>query len=126
MFDYVDAPKYGALAKLYFGEQCSEVKDGTEIHLPNDFSSYNFFSFNYYNFECVNQGDREQEEPIRVEYHKFEGNAFCIGIAFVPKEVGLDEDDGWIITYVHNEDTGISQVGLFCDAYKLIYLWSET
>ncbi|XP_029127791.1 carotenoid 9,10(9',10')-cleavage dioxygenase isoform X2 [Cajanus cajan] len=77
-----DIPKYGALAKLYFEETCSEVP----------------------------AGDTQEEEPIRVEYHKFESNVFCSGSAFVPKEGGLEEDDGWIITYIHNEDTGISQV----------------
>ncbi|GMN39973.1 hypothetical protein TIFTF001_009195 [Ficus carica] len=30
--------------------------------------------------------------------------------AFVPKEGGLEEDDGWIVTFVHNEDTNTSQV----------------
>jgi len=45
-----------------------------------------------------------------VEYHEFEGNTFCTGAAFVPKEVGLEEDDGWIITFVHDEDTDTSKV----------------
>ena len=48
-----------------------------------------------------------------MEYHTFERNVFCTGSAFVPKEGGIEEDDGWIITFVHNEDTGISQVGQF-------------
>lgn len=48
-----------------------------------------------------------------MEYHRFERNVFCTGSAFVPKEGGIEEDDGWIITFVHNEDTGISQVGQF-------------
>ncbi|TKY74556.1 Carotenoid 9,10(9',10')-cleavage dioxygenase 1 [Spatholobus suberectus] len=52
----------------------------------------------------------KDKEPVRVEYHRFERNVFCTGSAFVPKEGGLEEDDGWIITFVHNEDTGISQV----------------
>ncbi|CAJ1973891.1 unnamed protein product [Sphenostylis stenocarpa] len=77
-----DIPKYGALAKLYFEEPCSEFP----------------------------LGDTQEEEFIRVEYHRFEKNVFCTGSAFVPKEGGLEEDDGWIITFVHNEDTGISQV----------------
>lgn len=55
-----------------------------------------------------------------MEYHRFERNVFCTGSAFVPKEGGIEEDDGWIITFVHNEDTGISQVG------QLIYVWSCT
>ena len=40
----------------------------------------------------------------------FEDKTFCTGATFVPKQGGLEEDDGWIITFVHNEDTNISQV----------------
>ncbi|KAK7410378.1 hypothetical protein VNO78_01113 [Psophocarpus tetragonolobus] len=79
-----DIPKYGALAKLHFGEQCSEFSAGAP--------------------------ETQEEKFIKVEYHGFERNVFCTGSAFVPKEGGLEEDDGWIITFVHNEDTGISQV----------------
>ncbi|GLT53564.1 hypothetical protein SLA2020_268270 [Shorea laevis] len=50
------------------------------------------------------------EEVMKVEYHMFEENTFCTGAAFVSKEGGFQEDDGWIITFVHNEDTDISQV----------------
>ncbi|XP_039060426.1 carotenoid 9,10(9',10')-cleavage dioxygenase-like [Hibiscus syriacus] len=46
----------------------------------------------------------------KVEYHMFEKNTFCSGAAFVPKDKGVEEDDGWAITFVHNEDTNISQV----------------
>ncbi|KAK9274380.1 hypothetical protein L1049_019194 [Liquidambar formosana] len=74
--------KYGGLAKLYFEEQ------GT-----------GFYS-----------RARQSKELIKVEYHKFAENTFCTGAAFVPKHGGLEEDDGWIITFVHNEDTDISQV----------------
>ncbi|KAK4388832.1 Carotenoid 9,10(9',10')-cleavage dioxygenase 1 [Sesamum angolense] len=54
--------------------------------------------------------ERELEELIKVEYHKFPGNTFCSGPAFVAKSGGVEEDDGWIITYVHNEDSDVSQV----------------
>ncbi|KAL5558680.1 hypothetical protein UlMin_034891 [Ulmus minor] len=46
-----------------------------------------------------------------------EENTFCSGAAFVPAEGSLEEDDGWIITFVHNEDTDISHV-LVIDANK--------
>ncbi|QHO06403.1 Carotenoid 9,10(9',10')-cleavage dioxygenase [Arachis hypogaea] len=52
-----------------------------------------------------------------MEYHAFENsNVFCTGLAFVPKEEeGIEkeeeEDDGWIIAFVHHEDTNLSQVG---------------
>jgi carotenoid cleavage dioxygenase-like enzyme len=29
----------------------------------------------------------------------------------VARDEGVDEDDGWIIAFVHNEDTNTSQVG---------------
>ncbi|KAL0330353.1 UNVERIFIED_CONTAM: Carotenoid 9,10(9',10')-cleavage dioxygenase 1 [Sesamum radiatum] len=54
--------------------------------------------------------ERELDELIKVEYHKFPGNTFCSGAAFVAKSGGVEEDDGWIITYVHNEDSDVSQV----------------
>ncbi|XP_039060430.1 carotenoid 9,10(9',10')-cleavage dioxygenase-like [Hibiscus syriacus] len=72
--------KYGGLAKLYFGEQNPESYLGENLGLK------------------------------KVEYHMFEKNTFCSGAAFVPKDKGVEEDDGWVITFVHNEDTNISQV----------------
>ncbi|XLS90351.1 hypothetical protein HN51_066359 [Arachis hypogaea] len=51
-----------------------------------------------------------------MEYHAFESsNVFCTGLAFVPKEEGVnemeeEEDDGWTIAFVHYEDTNLSQV----------------
>ncbi|GMQ03445.1 hypothetical protein CsSME_00049239 [Camellia sinensis var. sinensis] len=54
------------------------------------------------------------EEFIKVEYHKFEENTFCSGAAFVPKHEGGKEDDGWIITFVHNEHTDTSFYLLYC------------
>ncbi|XP_057737840.1 carotenoid 9,10(9',10')-cleavage dioxygenase-like [Arachis stenosperma] len=84
-----DMPKYGGLAKLYFEEQLSS-----------------------------------KEKIIKTEYHAFESsNVFCTGLAFVPKEKGgiemkEEEDDGWIIAFVHNEDTNLSQVHII-DGKKL-------
>ncbi|GMJ15898.1 carotenoid cleavage dioxygenase 1, CAROTENOID CLEAVAGE DIOXYGENASE 1 [Hibiscus trionum] len=72
--------KYGGLAKLYFGEQSPE--------------SYL----------------RENQGLKKVEYHMFEKNTFCSGAAFVPKDKAVEEDDGWVITFVHNEDSNTSQV----------------
>ncbi|KAL1291111.1 hypothetical protein AAHE18_20G177900 [Arachis hypogaea] len=88
-----DVPKYGGLAKLYFEESSSE--------------------------KLFMQGDKQHDEdPIRVEYHMFEKNTFCSGAAFVPKDGGVEEDDGWIISFVHNEDDAISQVHII-DGKKL-------
>ncbi|ONI33839.1 hypothetical protein PRUPE_1G449100 [Prunus persica] len=50
------------------------------------------------------------ESQFEVETRMFEEKSFCSGAAFVAKQGGLEEDDGWAITFVHNEDTNISQV----------------
>ncbi|KAB5514041.1 hypothetical protein DKX38_027947 [Salix brachista] len=64
---------------------------------------------------CLNMEQGGQsEELMQVEYHKFEQNTFCTGAAFVPKQGSHEEDDGWIITFVNNEDTSMSKVGQFC------------
>ncbi|XP_019184825.1 PREDICTED: carotenoid 9,10(9',10')-cleavage dioxygenase 1-like isoform X2 [Ipomoea nil] len=52
----------------------------------------------------------EAEELIKVEYHMLPRNTFCTGAVFVAKTCGNEEDDGWIITFVHNENTNKSQV----------------
>ncbi|KAL4335809.1 hypothetical protein GQ457_07G044720 [Hibiscus cannabinus] len=56
------------------------------------------------------KGGNQVDGSIGVEYHMFEKNTYCSGAAFVPKEGGVEEDDGWIITFVHHQDTNISQV----------------
>lgn len=69
----------------------------------------------------MNQGEKEKEkaeEGVRVECHMFDKNTFCSGAAFVPREGGVEEDDGWIIAFVHNEDTIISEVGWY---YSVAY-----
>ncbi|KAB5553229.1 hypothetical protein DKX38_010540 [Salix brachista] len=60
--------------------------------------------------ETASKEGEHSEGHIKVEYHEFEGNTFCTGSAFVPKEGALEEDDGWIITFVHDEDTNTSKV----------------
>ncbi|GMY17585.1 carotenoid 9,10(9',10')-cleavage dioxygenase 1 [Fagus crenata] len=68
--------KYGGIAKLHFEETDTR------------------FSLR----------ERHSEEQIKVQYHMFEESTFCTGATFVVKEGGLEEDDGWIITFVHNEN----------------------
>jgi len=51
----------------------------------------------------------------------------------VPKKGGQEEDDGWILSFVHDEDSNTSQVSLnsfdlkyetrFCVAYKSNRNW---
>ncbi|KAL5996549.1 hypothetical protein ACLOJK_026629 [Asimina triloba] len=73
-------PKYGSLAKLYFEEKNKTSKS-----------------------------EEGGEDRIKVEYHLLEENQFYSGAAFVSKQGGLREDDGWVISFVHSEDTNISQ-----------------
>uniref|UniRef100_A0A6N2NLS6 Carotenoid oxygenase n=1 Tax=Salix viminalis TaxID=40686 RepID=A0A6N2NLS6_SALVM len=63
------------------------------------------------NADSINwfQQGGQSEELIQVEYHKVEQNTFCTGAAFVPKQGSHEEDDGWIITFLHNEDTSMSK-----------------
>ncbi|KAH0715635.1 hypothetical protein KY284_008540 [Solanum tuberosum] len=61
-------------------------------------------------FEEISKDIKEEEDLIKVEYHIFPKNTFCSGATFVPKLDGVDEDDGWILTFTHNENTNQSQV----------------
>ncbi|XP_073134611.1 carotenoid 9,10(9',10')-cleavage dioxygenase-like isoform X2 [Henckelia pumila] len=62
-------------------------------------------------FEEKNLGPFEQkgEDFIKAEYHMFPENTFCTGAAFVAKQGAVEEDNGWLITFVHNEDTHMSE-----------------
>uniref|UniRef100_A0A0E0L884 Carotenoid oxygenase n=1 Tax=Oryza punctata TaxID=4537 RepID=A0A0E0L884_ORYPU len=53
---------------------------------------------------------QENKQLKSVEYHVLKDKTFCSGVQFVANENGIDEDDGWIITYVHDELTNVSQV----------------
>ncbi|XP_077228534.1 carotenoid 9,10(9',10')-cleavage dioxygenase 1-like isoform X4 [Tasmannia lanceolata] len=74
--------KYGGLAKLHFDEQDNKIS----------------------------KREKDSIALIKMDYHTFEENQFCTGAAFVPRNGALEEDDGWIISFVHNEDDDISQV----------------
>ncbi|KAH0989829.1 hypothetical protein GBA52_001312 [Prunus armeniaca] len=75
--------KFGSLAKLYLEESYATTSE-----------------------------EGKCEELIKVEYHKFEENNFCNGSVFVARHggKGMEEDDGWIVTFVHNEETDVTQV----------------
>ncbi|CAN4076334.1 unnamed protein product [Withania somnifera] len=53
---------------------------------------------------------KEDAELIKVEYHMLPEGSFCSGATFVPKPQGADEDDGWLVTFTHNENKNVSQV----------------
>ncbi|XP_077252487.1 carotenoid 9,10(9',10')-cleavage dioxygenase 1-like [Tasmannia lanceolata] len=74
--------KFGRLAKLHFDEQDSKIS----------------------------KRENDSGEMIKVDYHILGENYFCSGAAFVSRNGGSEEDDGWIVSFVHNEDTNISQV----------------
>ncbi|CAI0441365.1 unnamed protein product [Linum tenue] len=65
----------------------------------------------------LQRDDDECGDAIKVEYHELEKNTFCSGAAFVPKLAACEEDDGWIVAFVHNEDTDTSKVYII-DAKK--------
>ena len=54
--------------------------------------------------------NKGQEDHIKVKYHHLARNQFCSGATFVPKVNGTNEDDGWIVSFVHDEGTNKSKV----------------
>lgn len=62
------------------------------------------------------------EGKIKVEYHKLEENVFCSGATFVSKSGGGEEDDGFIVSYVHDEVSSISQVSLVSLLHEVSFL----
>ncbi|KAI3822454.1 hypothetical protein L1987_10044 [Smallanthus sonchifolius] len=55
-------------------------------------------------------GDTKQQDYVKMEHHKLPKNTFCTGATFVAKPGGTEEDDGWVITFVHDEQLNISRV----------------
>lgn len=59
---------------------------------------------------CLSQVD---EELAKVEYHELGDGVYCTGAQFVQKQEGTEEeDDGWLVCYVHDERSNISKVAL--------------
>ncbi|KAL0288586.1 UNVERIFIED_CONTAM: Carotenoid 9,10(9',10')-cleavage dioxygenase 1 [Sesamum angustifolium] len=86
--------KYGGLAKVCLQERNVQFLEG------------------------INENGEGAEEYRKIEYHMFPENTFCTGASFVPKQGAADEDDGWLITFVHNEDANVSEVYIV-DAKKI-------
>ncbi|XP_076895699.1 carotenoid 9,10(9',10')-cleavage dioxygenase 1-like [Bidens hawaiensis] len=61
-------------------------------------------------FEEKTEENSHGERNIKMEYHWLPENNFCSGSAFVSKPGAIDEDDGWIVTFAHDEETEISYV----------------
>lgn len=54
---------------------------------------------------------------MKVGYHNFKMDSFCSRCVLIPTKDGLGEDSGWIVSWVHNEGTDVSQV-LVIEAQK--------
>ncbi|KAG9449183.1 hypothetical protein H6P81_009148 [Aristolochia fimbriata] len=84
-------PKYGKVAKLYFDQKDKRIPELRE---------------------------KGWEDVVKVEYHHLGESEFCSGAVFVGKHgAAVEEDDGWIVSFVHNEETDLSQVHII-DAKK--------
>ncbi|KAI3812545.1 hypothetical protein L1987_17255 [Smallanthus sonchifolius] len=67
--------------------------------------------------EQLKEHSNHGEWNIKMEHHWLPEKNFCSGSAFVAKPEAVDEDDGWIVTFAHDEDSDISYV-LVLDAKK--------
>ncbi|XP_047328301.1 carotenoid 9,10(9',10')-cleavage dioxygenase 1-like [Impatiens glandulifera] len=88
--------KYGGIAKLHFEEEAS--------------------------YKSNSHHNENNNGLTKMEIHKFGEGIFCSGSAFVSKEEGgnnIDEDDGWIVCFVHNELTNLSKVHII-DAKNMV------
>ncbi|KAG9133837.1 hypothetical protein Leryth_026776 [Lithospermum erythrorhizon] len=58
--------------------------------------------------------DLEAEPKKRVTRADFGGNIFGSEVVFIPSENATEEDDGYLLNYVHDEDNGKSYVNVIC------------
>ena len=63
--------------------------------------------------QVVNQ--TSAKDLVKMEIHQLGEDQFCSGASFVPRVGGSHEDDGWIISFVHDERTNISQASAHCN-----------
>ncbi|KAL6846362.1 hypothetical protein ACP4OV_023810 [Aristida adscensionis] len=62
---------------------------------------------------CLEKRNKKEvsgPDLITMQYHWLDKDQFCSGASFVPRVGGSHEDDGWIISFIHNEKTNISEV----------------
>jgi carotenoid cleavage dioxygenase len=52
-----------------------------------------------------------------MQYHWLGKHEFCSGASFLPRVGGSYEDDGWIISFVHDEKANTSQASFLCCIY---------
>jgi hypothetical protein len=51
---------------------------------------------------------------VKTQYHWLGKHEFCSGASFVPRAGGSHEDDGWVVSFVHDEETNTSQASTPC------------
>ncbi|XP_044511534.1 carotenoid 9,10(9',10')-cleavage dioxygenase-like [Mangifera indica] len=64
------------------------------------------------------QAPPKPTELVEVKYHRLAENNFFSGTVFVAKHRACEEDDGWLVSFVHNEETNKTRVHII-DAKKL-------
>jgi carotenoid cleavage dioxygenase-like enzyme len=104
-------PKYGSLAKL-----CLEERENvTEVRINELCASVQLlFNKNVSTHaHVVNQ--TSAKDLVKMEIHRLGEDRFCSGASFVPRVGGTHEDDGWIISFVHDEKTNTSQASFHCN-----------
>ncbi|KAJ0666454.1 putative 9-cis-epoxycarotenoid dioxygenase [Helianthus annuus] len=61
-------------------------------------------------FEESNKQRTHDDGTLKVKYHWLPKNNFCTGLVFVAKPESTEEDDGWIVTFAHDEESDTSYV----------------
>ncbi|XP_048548927.1 carotenoid 9,10(9',10')-cleavage dioxygenase-like isoform X1 [Triticum urartu] len=98
-------PKYGGFAKL-----CLEERENTEVCINQLRASVQLLFNQDFLTQIQAVHQTSAEDLIKMEIHRLSEDEFCSGASFVQRVGGSHEDDGWIISFVHNERTNTSQV----------------
>lgn len=103
-------PKYGGFAKL-----CLEERENTEVCINQLRASVQLLFNQDFLTQIQAVHQTSAEDLIKMEIHRLSEDEFCSGASFVPRVGGSHEDDGWIISFVHNERTNTSQASFHCN-----------
>ncbi|GAA0172399.1 oxygenase [Lithospermum erythrorhizon] len=108
---------------LKTGEATQEIVSENKIDYPKINENYRTGKSRYvYANEFDNTGkspailkyDLEAEPKKCVTRIDFGGNIFGSEVVFIPSENATEEDDGYLLNYVHDEDNGKSYVNVIC------------
>ncbi|KAI3812541.1 hypothetical protein L1987_17251 [Smallanthus sonchifolius] len=61
-------------------------------------------------FEEPDKRTTHSEGTVKIKYHWLPKNNFCTGSVFMAKQEAIEEDDGWIVAFAHDEDNDTSYV----------------